>query len=242
MIRMREIIKRYRLGGEDIYALDHISLSVEEGEYVAITGPSGSGKSTLMNIIGCLDVPDEGEYLLNEKNVEKLNGRQLAHLRNTHIGFIFQGFNLLSRLTALENVELPLIYQKLGIRERRKRAMEVLESVGLADRAKHRPQQLSGGQQQRVAIARALVARPKLILADEPTGNLDSKTGFEIMEMFDRLHKEGNTIVLITHDVNVASHARRPLHIVDGRFTMPAGSDAGTESPQNKEASACNPS
>ena len=189
-----------------------------EGEYVAITGPSGSGKSTLMNIIGCLDVPDGGEYILNGKNINRYSSLQLARLRNTHIGFIFQGFNLLPRLNALENVELPLIYQKAGSRERKRRAMDALEKVGLADRARHRPQQMSGGQQQRVAIARALATDPHLILADEPTGNLDSKTGGEILDLFGQLHEQGNTIVLITHDANVAARAQRALRIVDGRI------------------------
>ncbi len=220
MIRMQGIDKAYKLGGENILALRQVSFEIGDGEYVAITGPSGSGKSTLMNIIGCLDVPDNGVYELAGTNTKKFSGRQLAALRNTHIGFIFQGFNLLGRLNALENVELPLIYQHMGRRQRRAQAQEALELVGLKDRMKHRPQQLSGGQQQRVAIARALAAKPKLILADEPTGNLDSKTGSEIMEMFDHLHKQGNTIVLITHDPNIARHAQRSLHIVDGQIQM----------------------
>jgi putative ABC transport system ATP-binding protein len=172
-----------------------------------------------MNIIGCLDVPDGGTYELAGTNTKKFSGRQLARLRNTHIGFIFQGFNLLGRLNALENVELPLIYQRMGRRQRRAQAEEALELVGLSDRMKHRPQQLSGGQQQRVAIARALAAKPKLILADEPTGNLDSKTGLEIMEMFQSLNLKGNTVVLITHDPGIARHAQRQLHIVDGQLS-----------------------
>ena len=218
MITMRDIDKFYKLGGENIKALDKVSFEIGDGEYVAITGPSGSGKSTLMNIIGCLDVPDGGMYELAGTNTKKYSGRQLAGLRNTHIGFIFQGFNLLGRLNALENVELPLIYQRMGRKQRRSQAVEALELVGLKDRMKHRPQQLSGGQQQRVAIARALAAKPKLILADEPTGNLDSKTGAEIMEMFKSLNLQGNTVVLITHDPNVARHAQRQLHIVDGQI------------------------
>ncbi len=218
MIRMQGIDKAYKLGGESILALQQISFEIGDGEYVAITGPSGSGKSTLMNIIGCLDVPDNGIYELAGINTKKYSARRLAALRNTHIGFIFQGFNLLGRLNALENVELPLIYQHMGRRRRRAQAQEALERVGLRDRMKHRPQQLSGGQQQRVAIARALAAKPNLILADEPTGNLDSKTGAEIMDMFDALHRQGNTIVLITHDPNIAGRAQRSLHIVDGQI------------------------
>jgi putative ABC transport system ATP-binding protein len=216
MIHMEHIVKKYRMGGEEIYALADVSLSIEKGEYVAIIGPSGSGKSTLMNIIGCLDAADSGSYALNGKPIEKYNQRQLAKIRNAHIGFIFQGFNLLSRLTALENVELPLVYQNMHATERKKRAVTALTQVGLNDRMKHRPSQLSGGQQQRVAIARALAAHPSLILADEPTGNLDKKTGLEIMELFAELHREGNTIVIITHDPNIAAKAQRIIHIEDG--------------------------
>lgn len=223
MIKMCDINKCYRLGGEDIHALNQVSIDIEDGEYVAIIGPSGSGKSTLMNIIGCLDVPDSGSYQLAGTDTRKFSGRQLANLRNTHIGFIFQGFNLLGRLNALENVELPLIYQGLSRKRRRLQAMEALASVGLADRVKHRPQQLSGGQQQRVAIARALATKPQLILADEPTGNLDSVTGEEIMDLFDRLNREGNTIVLITHDQDIAARANRRLSIVDGKITEETG-------------------
>ncbi|MHC1786071.1 MAG: ABC transporter ATP-binding protein [Christensenellales bacterium] len=222
MICMQDIVKCYRLGGETIKALDHVSLDIEDGEYVAITGPSGSGKSTLMNIVGCLDTADSGRYELAGTRIENYSSRQLARLRSTHIGFIFQGFNLLNRLSALENVELPLIYQKLPRARRRQMAEEALENVGLKDRMKHRPQQLSGGQQQRVAIARALASKPSLILADEPTGNLDSKTGTEIMEMFDRLHGSGNTIVLITHDAGIAARAGRALHMIDGHVQEPA--------------------
>ncbi len=216
MIHMENIVKKYKMGGEEIYALADVSLSIDKGEYVAIIGPSGSGKSTLMNIIGCLDAADSGTYALNGKPIEKYNQRQLAKLRNTHIGFIFQGFNLLSRLTALENVELPLVYQNMHTSERKKRAVTALTQVGLNDRMKHRPSQLSGGQQQRAAIARALAAHPSLILADEPTGNLDKKTGLEIMELFAQLHREGNTIVIITHDPNIAAKAQRVIHIEDG--------------------------
>lgn len=218
MICMSNIVKQYTLGGESIYALDHVSLQVAEGEYVAITGPSGSGKSTLMNIIGCLDTADSGEYRLAGKQIGSYSPRQLARMRNRHIGFIFQGFHLLQKLTALENVELPLIYQRVGRAERRRRAKAALEKVGLGQRTGHKPTELSGGQQQRCAIARALVTEPKLILADEPTGNLDSKTGQEIMAMLDELHRAGNTIVLITHDSDVAARAERRIRIVDGRI------------------------
>jgi len=218
VIILNNIVKTYRMGEETIHALNHVSLKVDDAEYLAVTGASGSGKSTLMNIIGCLDVPDSGEYLLAQKDVSRLKGSQLARVRSREIGFVFQGFNLLNRLSALENVELPLIYQRVARSERRERAQEMLNLTGLSDRAHHRPNQLSGGQQQRVAIARALVSRPKLILADEPTGNLDSKTGEELMDLFDRLHQEGNTIVLITHDASVAARAQRCVHIVDGEI------------------------
>ena len=218
MIQMEHIVKKYQMGGEEIYALADVSLTIEKGEYVAIIGPSGSGKSTLMNIIGCLDAADSGTYLLNDLPIEKYNQRQLARLRNENIGFIFQGFNLLNRLTALENVELPLIYQNMHAAERKERAIQALEQVGLKERMRHRPSQLSGGQQQRAAIARALAGHPSLILADEPTGNLDKKTGIEILELFRRLHGEGNTIVVITHDSNVAAQAQRVIHIEDGRI------------------------
>ena len=218
MIQMRDIVKRYTLGGETIRALDGVSMDINDGEYLSIIGPSGSGKSTLMNIIGCLDLPDEGSYQLNGREITKYSQRQLARLRGEHIGFIFQGFNLLNRLDAIENVELPLIYQKIGVRERRARAKEALDMVGLGDRLKHRPNQLSGGQQQRVAIARALAARPQLILADEPTGNLDSKTGQDLMKLLRDLNESGKTIVIITHDVHIASQAKRTLRIVDGQI------------------------
>ena len=218
MIDMKDVVKRYTLGGETIYALDHVSLHVDAGEYVAIIGPSGSGKSTLMNIIGCLDQADSGSYILNGKPIKKYRERQLARIRNRQIGFIFQGFNLLPKLSAFENVELPMIYQGIGARKRKAMAREALERVGLGGRMKHRPNQLSGGQQQRCAIARALAVKPSLILADEPTGNLDSKTGREIMEMFHELHEAGNTIVLITHDSKVARCAQRIIRIEDGRL------------------------
>ena len=236
MIHMNNIVKQYKLGGESIYALDHVSLHVGEGEYVAIIGPSGSGKSTLMNIIGCLDTADSGEYQLAGKKIGSYSSRQLARLRNRHIGFIFQGFHLLQKLTALENVELPLIYQKVGRRERRKRAKAALEKVGLGKRMGHKPTELSGGQQQRCAIARALVTRPNLILADEPTGNLDSRTGQEIMAMLDELHAAGNTIVLITHDSDVAARANRLIRIVDGRVHEDTSSSSADKAALAKEA------
>ena len=218
MIDMKDVVKRYTLGGETIYALDHVSLHVEAGEYVAVIGPSGSGKSTLMNIIGCLDQADSGTYILNGKPIKKYRERQLARIRNRQIGFIFQGFNLLPKLTAYENVELPMIYQGIRARKRKMLAKEALERVGLGERMKHRPNQLSGGQQQRCAIARALAVKPSLILADEPTGNLDSKTGKEIMAMFKELHEAGNTILLITHDQKVARCAERIIRIEDGKL------------------------
>ena len=218
MIDMTDVVKRYTLGGETIYALGHVSLHVEQGEYVAIIGPSGSGKSTLMNIIGCLDTADGGSYLLNGKPIQKYRERQLARVRNRQIGFIFQGFNLLPKLSALENVELPMIYQGVRAGERRRMAREALARVGLGERMKHRPAQLSGGQQQRCAIARAIAVKPSLILADEPTGNLDKKTGREIMQLFDELHQAGNTLVLITHDPRVARCAQRVIRIEDGRL------------------------
>ena len=226
MIEMQDIVKQYTLGGETIYALDHISLRVEKGEYVTIIGPSGSGKSTLMNLIGCLDTADSGSYLLNGKPIRKYRERQLAEVRRKQIGFIFQGFNLLPRLSALENVELPMIYQGVRASERKKRAVAALERVGLGERMKHRPNQLSGGQQQRCAIARAIAVHPSLILADEPTGNLDQKTGREILTIFDELHQAGNTIVLITHDPKVARCGQRMIRIEDGRLYEPKEADA----------------
>ena len=218
MIQLEHIIKKYKMGGEEIHALADVSLNISQGEYVAIIGPSGSGKSTLMNIIGCLDTADSGTYSLNGKPIEKYNQSQLAKIRNTHIGFIFQGFNLLTKLTALENVELPLVYQNISAGERKKRAIQALTQVGLKDRMRHRPNQLSGGQQQRAAIARALAGNPSLILADEPTGNLDKKTGLEIMDLFHELHEAGNTIVVITHDPSVAARAERVVRMEDGQI------------------------
>ena len=226
MIEMQDIVKQYTLGGETIYALDHVSLRGEKGEYVTIIGPSGSGKSTLMNLIGCLDTADSGSYLLNGKPIRKYRERQLAEVRSKQIGFIFQGFNLLPKLSALENVELPMIYQGVRASERKKRAVAALERVGLGERMKHRPNQLSGGQQQRCAIARAIAVHPSLILADEPTGNLDQKTGREILTIFDELHQAGNTIVLITHDPKVARCGQRMIRIEDGRLYEPKEADA----------------
>ena len=225
MIEMQDIVKQYTLGGETIYALDHVSLRVEKGEYVTIIGPSGSGKSTLMNLIGCLDTADSGTYLLNGKPIRKYREKQLAEVRSKQIGFIFQGFNLLPKLSALENVELPMIYQGVRATERKKRAVAALERVGLGGRMKHRPNQLSGGQQQRCAIARAIAVNPSLILADEPTGNLDQKTGREILNIFDELHQAGNTIVLITHDPKVALCGQRMIRIEDGRLYEPKEAD-----------------
>ena len=226
MIEMQDIVKQYTLGGEIIYALDHVSLRVEKGEYVTIIGPSGSGKSTLMNLIGCLDTADSGTYLLNGKPIRKYREKQLAEVRSKQIGFIFQGFNLLPKLSALENVELPMIYQGVRATERKKQAVAALERVGLGGRMKHRPNQLSGGQQQRCAIARAIAVNPSLILADEPTGNLDQKTGREILNIFDELHQAGNTIVLITHDPKVALCGQRMIRIEDGRLYEPKEADA----------------
>lgn len=219
MIRIKDLSKCYRIGDEEVHALDHASLHVSPGEFVGIIGPSGSGKSTLMNIIGCLDVADSGEYLLDGIPIENYSENELAHLRNRKIGFVFQSFNLIPKLTAEENVELPLIYQGIKKDERTERVAAALERVKLGKRANHFPTELSGGQQQRVAIARAIVTRPSLILADEPTGNLDSKTTVEIMDIFHELHSQGNTIVLITHDDSVAAQAGRRVRILDGHLT-----------------------
>lgn len=217
MILFRDVSKIYHIGDEEIRALDHASLHIEKGEFVGIVGPSGSGKSTLMNIVGCLDVADEGEYILDGQSIKSYSERGLARVRNEKIGFIFQNFNLIARMTAEENVELPLIYQRVPARERKRRVSEALERVGLEKRRSHRPSELSGGQQQRVAVARAFVTRPSIFLADEPTGNLDSKTGREIMGLFHELHEQGNTIVLITHDETVANETERRIHILDGK-------------------------
>ena len=219
MIELRDISKIYQVGDERVYALDHANLHVLPHEFVSVIGPSGSGKSTLMNIIGCLDIADAGVYLLDGTPIEAYSENDLARVRNRKIGFVFQSFNLIPKLSAEENVELPLIYQRVKTAERRERVQEALKRVGLENRAKHLPTELSGGQQQRVAIARALVTRPSLILADEPTGNLDSHTSQEILDMFKELHEQGNTIVLITHDNNIARQAKRIVHILDGRLT-----------------------
>ena len=223
MIKMHGIRKEYRMG-EDIVvaALDGVDIHIKPHEFVSIIGPSGSGKSTLMNIIGCLDVADEGTYLLDDQEIGDYSEDELAAVRNKKIGFIFQQFNLLPKLSARENVELPLIYQGMSAGKRRARSKEVLERVGLLDRMDHKPTELSGGQQQRVAIARALAGRPSLLLADEPTGNLDSKTGAEVMQLFKELHEAGNTIVLITHDAGIAAQTPRSIHIHDGRVLEPA--------------------
>lgn len=219
MIELRDVSKVYQIGEERVRALDHANLHIYPHEFVSIIGPSGSGKSTLMNIIGCLDIADAGVYLLDGMPIEAYSEKALAQVRNKKIGFVFQNFNLITKLSAEENVELPLIYQKVPKAERQRRVKEALEKVGLSKRAQHLPTELSGGQQQRVAIARALVTRPSLILADEPTGNLDSKTSKEIMDMFHELHAQGNTIVLITHDNDIAKQAPRSIHILDGRLT-----------------------
>lgn len=217
LIQTKDLWKTYQMGTEEIHALQGVSIEIERGEYVAIMGPSGSGKSTLMNLIGCLDTPSKGSYLLNGKQVSEMNDDELARIRNEEIGFVFQTFNLLPRATALHNVELPLIYAGVSAKVRAERAAQALDKVELGDRKTHRPNQLSGGQRQRVAIARALVNNPSILLADEPTGNLDSKTGVEIMSLFARLHEAGNTIVLVTHEPEVAAHAHRSIHIRDGQ-------------------------
>ncbi|NLI53784.1 MAG: ABC transporter ATP-binding protein [Clostridiales bacterium] len=219
MITMTDVTKVYTVGGEEVRALDGASLVIREGEFVSILGPSGSGKSTLMNIIGCLDVADSGEYILDGQSIEQYSEEELARIRNKKIGFVFQNFNLLSRMSALSNVELPLIYQRVHLGERRERAARALERVGLKDRSNHKPTELSGGQQQRVAIARALATDPAILLADEPTGNLDSKTGEDILALFRELHDAGDTIVLITHNEEIARQAQRRIHIMDGRVS-----------------------
>src|SRR3954467_4004710 len=217
LIETRDLWKSYVMGEEEIHALRGVSIEIQRGEYVAIMGPSGSGKSTLMNLIGCLDTPTKGSYLLNDKEVASMNDDELARIRNEEIGFVFQTFNLLPRATALHNVELPLVYAGVQSKVRQERARQALEKVELTSRASHRPNELSGGQRQRVAIARALVNNPSILLADEPTGNLDSKTGVEIMAVFERLHDAGNTIILVTHEADIAAYAHRVIAIRDGQ-------------------------
>ena len=218
MIKLKDIVKKYQIGDETVYALNGVTLEIDEHDFVAIIGASGSGKSTLMNIIGCLDAADTGEYYLDDIDILNCSDHDLGVIRNERIGFIFQQFNLLPKLSALENVELPMIYQGVPMSERKKRAMQALETVGLLERIKHRPNELSGGQQQRVAIARAIVANPTIILADEPTGNLDSKSSKDILKMLHQLHDKGNTIILITHDNDIAKEAARAIRIIDGKI------------------------
>ncbi len=217
LIEIRDLVKVYDMGSVQVQALAGVDVDVERGEYVAIMGPSGSGKSTLMNLIGCLDTPSSGTYRLNDNLVNELDDDELARIRNREIGFVFQTFNLLPRSTALENVEVPMVYGGIPRQKRRERAREVLEMVGLGDRMDHQPNELSGGQRQRVAVARALVNTPSILLADEPTGNLDSRTGDEIMALFDRLNEGGNTIILVTHEEDIAAHAKRVVRLRDGR-------------------------
>lgn len=216
IIDIKDIKRDFKLGAETVKVLKGVNLQIEKGDYVALMGPSGSGKSTLMNILGCLDTPSSGEYILNGKDVSSLNDDQLAEIRNKNIGFVFQTFNLLPRTTALDNVALPMVYAGYSKVERNERATEVLTQVGLSDRMDHHPNQLSGGQRQRVAVARALVNRPAIILADEPTGNLDTKTSIEIMGLFDEIHANGNTVILVTHEEDIAEHAHRIIRLRDG--------------------------
>jgi putative ABC transport system ATP-binding protein len=218
VIRTHNLQRHYEMGGEIIHALNGVDLIIRHGEYVAIMGPSGSGKSTLMNMIGCLDSPDEGEYWLNGKLVSRMSDRELARVRNKEVGFVFQTFNLLARTNALHNVEMPLIYSGMKRKERLARASRALERVGLAERMNHRPSEMSGGQRQRVAVARALVTEPSILLADEPTGNLDSVTSKDIMALFDELHENGHTIVLVTHEADIADHAERIIYLHDGKI------------------------
>jgi putative ABC transport system ATP-binding protein len=217
LIDIRDITKVYQMGDQQVHALSGVTVGVGRGEYVAIMGPSGSGKSTLMNLIGCLDTPTSGSYVLNGREVARMTDDELAAIRNQEIGFVFQTFNLLPRTTALQQVELPLVYSGVSRKERKDRAVKALEAVGLTERMSHQPSELSGGQRQRVAVARALINNPSILLADEPTGNLDSQTGAEIMALFDELNRRGNTIVLVTHEEDIAAHARRIVRILDGK-------------------------
>ena len=226
ILSMKDIYKIYHMGEEDLTVLKSVNFSVHEGEFIAVLGPSGSGKSTLMNIIGCLDTPSSGEYVLSGRTIGDQDERTLAHIRNKEIGFIFQSFQLLPRQTALKNVELPLIYASVPASKRRQRAMDILERVGLSDRIYHRPTQLSGGQQQRVAIARAISTNPTILLADEPTGALDQNTGRQVLELFCELNREGRTIIMITHDPNIAAYASRTVHILDGIVDEGGGKNA----------------
>ena len=220
LIEVNDLKKQYMMGSEEVWALDGVTLSIEEGDYVAVMGPSGSGKSTLMNMLGCLDTPTSGTYYLRGEDVSTFSDNELAEIRNHEIGFVFQTFNLLPRVNCLRNAELPLIYAGMSKRERRERAAEALRNVGLGDRLDHRPNELSGGQRQRVATARALVNHPSLLLADEPTGNLDTETGDEIMKLLETLHRQGNTILLVTHEEHIAHHARRVIHLRDGKLEL----------------------
>jgi putative ABC transport system ATP-binding protein len=220
LIQIDDLWKTYQMGTEEIHALRGVTFSILRGAYVAIMGPSGSGKSTLMNLIGCLDTPSKGQYFLNTRQVSEMDDDELAHIRNKEIGFVFQTFNLLPRASALHNVELPLIYNGTPAQERKERAIKALQNVELGDRIYHRPNELSGGQRQRVAVARALVNNPSLILADEPTGNLDSTTSAEIMQLFDALHQRGNTIILVTHENDIAQHAHRIIRLLDGKISI----------------------
>ena len=228
LIETHNLWKTYEMGAEKVHALREVSISIEKGEYVAIQGPSGSGKSTLMNLIGCLDTPTQGEYLLNGKKVSQMNDDELANIRNREVGFVFQTFNLLPRATALHNVELPLIYNGSPAVERKEKAEEALRRVDLGDRMYHKPSELSGGQRQRVALARALVNDPSLLLADEPTGNLDSKTSIDIMRLFEQLHRQGNTIIVVTHEESIARSAHRVLSILDGKIASDERSSGGS--------------
>ena len=216
LIDLHEITKVYQMGSQEVHALAGVTLNIKKGEYVAIMGPSGSGKSTLMNMLGCLDTPTSGDYFLNDQNVSEMTDDELATVRNREIGFVFQTFNLLPRVTCVQNAELPLIYAGMSRRDRRERAREALTSVGLGDRLDHKPSELSGGQRQRVAVARALVTRPSILLADEPTGNLDTKTGEDIMRLFESLYRQGNTLLVVTHEEDIAEHARRVIRLRDG--------------------------